>query len=137
MLIEDDDFAPVAPVKAKPRTKAVESETSTTLTCISWLKAQPRTFARKVHTGPMGEGGHPDIDACQAGRAIKIEMKVPGKKPDSRQMARLRIWQDSGALVGWATSLPEVKAIMAHCADPAWINPLTGPGAPEADRRYG
>lgn len=124
----DDDFAP-PPRKRRPD-RHDESETSRTGKVLTWLKTQPRTHARKVHTGPMGEGGHPDIDGCQDGRAFKIEMKKEGEVPTPRQMARLHIWQAAGALVGWAENVEHAKQILAHRADFEWRNPLNAPGAP-------
>lgn len=129
----DEEFAP-SPRRRKPAVEN-ESETSRTDKVLTWFKAQPDTYARKVHTGPMGEGGHPDIDGCQAGRAFKIEMKREGEVPDLRQMARLKLWQAAGALVGWAENVDHVKQIMAHRADVEWRNPLTAPGAPATGER--
>jgi hypothetical protein len=118
------------PDRAPRRQPSVEPEAKITERALTWLNAQPRCYAWKLHTGPMGEGGHPDIDGCIAGRSIKIEMKRPGEKPTRRQMGRLLRWRQAGALVGWATSVEEVRAIVAHAADLDWENPLTGPGAP-------
>jgi hypothetical protein len=129
----DERFDPEqGPGNRPPRQRRrVRSETDITKECISWLKAQPETYARKLHTGPMsGETKHPDIDGCTRGRSIKIEMKRPGEKPDRGQMARLLQWRAAGALVGWATSVEEVRAIFANAANPDYVNPLTGPGAP-------
>lgn len=130
----DDRFDPQknpGPRNRPPRARApVKTETVITGEALSWLNAQPDTYAWKLHTGPMGEGGHPDIDGCTRGRSIKIEMKRPGEKPTRRQMARLLRWRAAGALVGWATSVEEVRAIFAHADDPEYVNPLTGPGAP-------
>lgn len=116
--------------KPPRRHPVVRPESEITKEAITWLKAQPRTYAWKLHTGPQGEGGHPDIDGCTNGRSIKIEMKRPGEKPTRRQMARLLQWRASGALVGWATSVEEVRAIFANANNPDYVNPLTGPGAP-------
>lgn len=131
--IVDDDFAPTPP-RRKPDRKN-EAETSRTGKVLTYLKSLPRTHARKVHTGPMGEGGHPDIDGCREGRAFKIEMKRHGEVPNARQMARLRVWQASGALVGWAEDVEHARQIMAYWDDYEWRNPLTAPGAPPRVRK--
>lgn len=123
----DDRYQPERPARRHP---AVKSEKEITDEAISWLKAQTCCYAWKLHTGPMGEGGHPDIDGCVNGRSIKIEMKRPGETPTRRQMARLLQWRGAGALVGWATSVEEVRAIFANADNPEYVNPLTGPGAP-------
>lgn len=129
--VTDDDFAPPPP-RRKPEQRH-ESEASRTAKILTYLKSRPNNHSRKVHTGPMGEGGHPDIDGCEAGRALKIEVKKPGEKPDDRQMARLMVWQASGALVGWVETVEHTKQIMAHVGDYQWRNQLTGPGAPPRD----
>jgi hypothetical protein len=123
----DERYDPGKPPRRAPQHRP---ETEITKDAIIWLKTQPRTYAWKLHTGPQGEGGHPDIDGCTNGRSIKIEMKRPGETPTTRQMARLLRWRATGALVGWATSVEEVRAIFAHADDPEYVNPLTGPGAP-------
>lgn len=122
----DERFEPGKPPRRQP---SIKPESEITAEALTWLNAQPATFAWKLHTGPMGEGGHPDIDGCSAGRCIKIEMKRPGEKPTRRQMARLLQWRATGALVGWATSVEEVRALLAM-RDTDYVNPLTGPGAP-------
>lgn len=129
----DERFDPEKGVGNRPPRKRtrVKSETEITRECITWLKAQPGTYAWKLHTGPMSsETKHPDIDGCTNGRSIKIEMKRPGERPDKGQMARLLQWRAAGALVGWATSVEEVRAIFANADNPDYVNPLTGPGAP-------
>lgn len=80
-------------------------------------------LARKVHGNAYGVAGEPDIDACIRGRAVKIELKVAGKKPSALQFARLRAWAEVGALAGWATSLEQVDALLSHVDDLTWENP--------------
>ncbi len=132
-ILDDEDFAP-PPVRAPARRKPplrVRSETERTKDVLDWLKAQPRTYAFKKHTSAQGEGGHPDIFACRAGRMVLVEMKKPGERPDTRQMQRLRTWQDAGAAVCWASDIAHVREMFDRMdADPCWTNPLTGPGAP-------
>lgn len=127
--VDDGYTPPQKKIKVARRLVPVRSETEITKECLGWLNTQPFTYAWKLHTSAFGEGGHPDIDGCANGRSIKIEMKKPGEKPDSRQMGRLKAWRAAGALVGWASSLDEVQAIFAHRHDPNWHNPLTAPGA--------
>lgn len=131
----EDGFGPESDAPRRRQREHGKSEVERTAEVLSWLKDQPDTFARKVHTGPMGEGGHPDIDGCQAGRAFKIEMKQPGKVPDKRQMMRLKVWRAAGALVGWAENVEHARQIMAYRGDYEWRNPLTAPGAPDREER--
>lgn len=129
---EDEPFSAQL-ARARSRTRSTtRPEGEITAEALEWLNSQPRTKARKVHQSAMTGGGEPDIDACCRGRAVKIEMKRPGEEPPERQLRRMREWQRSGALVGWACSLPDVQALMERVADMQWQNPLTGPGAPVA-----
>jgi len=79
-------------------------------------------YARKVH-GNAYSSGEPDIDACVRGRAVKVEVKVPGRKPTAQQLARLRRWQEAQALAGWVTSLSELVELLDHLDDLDWQNP--------------
>jgi len=72
-------------------------------------------YARKVH-GNAYSSGEPDIDACVRGRAVKVEVKVPGRKPTAQQLARLR-------RAGWVTSLSELVELLDHLDDLDWQNP--------------
>lgn len=132
-MIIDDDYPP-PPSRARAQRKPpppVRNETQRTKDVIAWMKAQPRTYAFKKHTGPHGEGGHPDIFACRDGRMVLVEMKVPGDRPDSRQFERLRTWQAAGAAVCWADDVEHVRQLFERMdSEPNWINPLTGPGVP-------
>lgn len=106
-----------------------ESEADITKKSIRWLKRQPATYAWKLFGSVMGETGHPDIDGCTGGRSIKIEMKRPGERPTAHQMARLRQWRETGAIVGWASSVEQVQQLVTYAKQsPEWRNPLTGPG---------
>lgn len=89
---------------------------------IDHIKSLPKAHARKVHQDRFS-GGEPDVDAVIDGRAVKIEVKVPGKEPTPRQMAVMRRWVPTGALVGWVVSLDEAKALLEHLDDPDWVNP--------------
>lgn len=132
-VVDDDECVPPAVTARRHREPPprVRGETERTKDVLAWLKAQPCTYALKKHTNAQGEGGHPDIFACRAGRMVLVEMKRPGEKPDTRQMERLRTWQSAGALVCWAYDVDHVRALFERAdADPNWINPLTGPGVP-------
>lgn len=124
-MIEDEDYRPEI---TRRRTPAVPLEGDITELCLTWANAEPQTFARKRHTGPLEETGHPDIEGCRQGFCFQVEMKRPGRKPTTKQMARLLRWRAAGATVGWATSLDEFRAIVER-AGTGWVNPLTGPGA--------
>lgn len=73
------------------------------------IRSMDQAHARKVHGGPFQDAGEPDIDACVRGRAVKIELKMPGAEPTPVQYAALRRWERAGALAFWATSVDEVR----------------------------
>lgn len=135
VIVDDEEYEPPVPAPTLRAKMVAErdrrSETPRTNEVLSYLNSLPCTYAYKVHGAHRGEGGHPDIDCCSYGRSVKIEMKRPGKRPDGRQMERLRGWQKAGALVGWAETVEHAREILAHRDDPVlWHNPLTEPGDP-------
>jgi len=134
VIVDDEEYEPASGPTLRAQMVAERdrrAETPRTQEVIAWLKTLPHTYAYKLHTSHRGEGGHPDVDCCSMGRTVKIEMKRPGRTPDSRQMERLRTWQAAGALVGWAETVEHAREILAHRDDPVpWINPLTEPGDP-------
>lgn len=138
--LEDLDFDPTAVAdrkgKARNRGEGGQSEAAFTTETLNALNARPGHRAQKVTPGPSGGEGEPDIDGCALtryglGRSFKIELKVGTKRPTDVQQARLLQWQQSGALVGWATSIDEVWQILAHVNDPDYRWVRGGPsGAP-------
>ena len=84
---------------------------------IKWLRDLPETHARKVHGGPYGTIGEPDIDACIRGRTVKIEVKRPGKDYTltPHQESAIRRWNEAGAVAFVATSIEDVqRALVSH-----------------------
>lgn len=81
------------------------------------IRSMDEAWARKVHGSPFQDAGEPDIDACLRGRAVKIELKMPGAEPTPIQYASLRRWERAGALAFWATSVDEVRAFLVGVDD--------------------
>lgn len=80
---------------------------------ISYLNGLPHARARKVHGGAHGPAGEPDVDACVAGRAVKVEVKAPGAAGATRlQRRRLEQWAEAGAVVGEVRSVEDVRALL-------------------------
>lgn len=85
---------------------------------LDYANALPRTTAHKVHGGPHIIPGEPDLDIVCNGRAVKVEVKVPGTEHAIRkavtpsQRARLRTYDRAGAIVGVVTSVDELRALM-------------------------
>jgi hypothetical protein len=127
MTVDIPEDAPYAP---RPRTTRVRhvSEEEIKAGVLDYLRGLDASYARKVHGGAMGNTGEPDIDACVRGRAVKLEGKRPGKRPDPAQLGALRRWQAAGALVGWFTSTAHVRELLAHVADSGYVTDLTHAG---------
>lgn len=67
-------------------------------------------YGGRVSVGAPGQadiyGHRPD------GMAFYIEVKLPGEKPRKNQLDFLQAMRDSGAIAGWATSIPEALQIV-------------------------
>lgn len=127
--IPEDDRSFAVRVRATRSAPSTPSEGSIVADCLRWLAVQPRTQSRKVHQSAVSGSGEPDLDICCRGRAVKVEVKRPGEHPTAKQMRRMKCWRDAGALVGWVTSLDELRGLMDRVDDPAWQADLTRPGA--------
>jgi hypothetical protein len=92
---------------------------------VRWVIGRLRELghARKIHGSVYQDAGEPDVDACIDGRAVKIEVKMPGATPTGVQVGALRRWQRAGALAGWVTSMRELEALVGHVNDYGWVNP--------------
>lgn len=122
---EDAAYAP-PPRRTRFRTR---SEADIVEDVLTYLRGLPGSYARKVHGGAYGNKGEPDIDACVRGRAVKLEAKRPGEKPDPAQSGAMKRWSMAGALVGWFIDLAQVKQLLDHVDDRGFVPPdLTHPG---------
>lgn len=67
-------------------------------------------YGGRVSVGTPGQadiyGHRPD------GKAFYIEVKLPGEKPRKNQLDFLQAMRESGAIAGWATSIPEALQIV-------------------------
>ena len=54
---------------------------------------------------PMGLSGWPDLYAIKDGRAIHIEVKMPGNYPTKLQIKRIEEFSRAGAIAGWVDSV--------------------------------
>lgn len=81
---------------------------------LHYLNGLDDCYARKVHGGAYGTNGEPDLDICLKGRAIKLEVKAPGRENTVTEMQfkALAKWGKAGAIVGVVTSLEEVKELL-------------------------
>lgn len=73
---------------------------------LATLNAMPGCRVKKRHATVMGESDL-DIYGCINGRALFLEVKVPGKQPTPRQEKFIREWQGVGAIAGFVTSVDE------------------------------
>lgn len=86
------------------------SEKSISQAIVRYLNDLPTGHARKVHGGPYGTIGEPDVDACISGRCVKIEVKRPETRANvtPHQQRALDAWDAAGAVSFVAVSLVEV-----------------------------
>ena len=75
-------------------------------------KRYPYSKFINIHVDEFGNDGEPDIVGCYNGRAVVMEVKQPGEKPDPLQERKLNHWSAAGALVGVVTSVPEAMGLM-------------------------
>lgn len=101
----------------------VKGESHLTTRLVDHINSLPTGYAVKVHGSAYGHAGEPDINACLAGRMVRVEVKMPGHKPTPVQWGKLRRWAKAGALVGYVTSLEELQSLLTHADDRLWTNP--------------
>ncbi len=67
-------------------------------------------YGERIKIGNNGDadvwGHRPD------GMAFYVEIKLPGEKPRKDQLEFLEAMRNSGAIAGWATSIPEAIEIV-------------------------
>jgi rubredoxin len=102
---------------------APRSESQLVTQVLTWLRGLDESHAHKIHGSRYSDAGEPDIDACIRGRAVKIELKMPGNKPTPVQMASMRRWEAAGAYVFWSTSLEDVQRNISMMGTTARANP--------------
>jgi len=66
----------------------------------------------KMHGGPHGHAGAPDIIGALKGRFLALEVKKPGKDTTPIQKVELRAWAQAGAISGRVESVEEVKNLI-------------------------
>ena len=61
----------------------------------------------------VGKPGQSDIYGHRPdGKAFYIEVKLPGEKPRQNQLDFIEAMKNTGAISGWATSIPEALKIV-------------------------
>ena len=79
---------------------------------LNFLSSIRGCFAMKMHGGPYGRGGMPDISGCFMGYRFDIEVKRPGKVATPRQLAMMNKIAEAGGTVFVAHSAAEVKTAL-------------------------
>lgn len=125
---EDAPFSPRAATPARAGKPRRKPEAEVVAEALAMLRNRPATYARKVHGGAMGNVGEPDLDAVSEGRAIKLEAKAEGKRPEKAQVGALRRWAKAGALVGWFTCNDHIQQLLDHLHTPGFVPDLDHPG---------
>jgi hypothetical protein len=90
---------------------AKQSEASITKQIMGWLKAQPWTYASKIHGGSFGRGGRPDVQGNVGPIVFYMEIKTEIGKLAPRQMVEIEKIRKSGAIVAVVRSLAEAQAV--------------------------
>lgn len=95
-------------------------ESAVVASILKYLNSLPDCRAIKT-AGDAKRLGEPDIDCCYKGRAIKLEVKRPGRehgysndtgKLTKLQIATLSKWKAAGAIAGVVCSVEDVKRIL-------------------------
>ena len=61
----------------------------------------------------VGKPGQSDIYGHRPdGKAFYIEVKLPGQKPRQNQLDFIEAMKNTGAIAGWATTIPEALKIV-------------------------
>ncbi len=120
-------YRPVRVPGSPGAARVYASEARLTKALLDYLRGLEKCWARKVHGSRYQDAGEPDLDGCLRGRAIKCEVKMPGKTPTPVQFAALRRWERAGALAGWVTSREELDDLLEHADDSGWMNPRLSP----------
>lgn len=126
--LDDAPYSPRATTPARAGRPRLRAEADIVADALKLLRRLPHSYARKVHGGPMGNVGEPDLDGCTRGRATKFEAKQPGKRPTPPQIGALRRWAAAGALVGWFTSNVHIEQLLDHLDEPDFVPDLEHPG---------
>lgn len=120
----DSKVTPASP--SKRRAARGETEATVRENCLKLLNANGY-FIVKHMTG-SGTRGTPDVIGCIGGRMVVIEFKKGTEVPTPVQLRQMRLWQDAGALAGWARSTSDVRRLLSHLDDLAWRNDFRNPG---------
>jgi Holliday junction resolvase len=75
------------------------------------LAKNPETACFRVHGGPHGVRGLPDIVGCSQGFFFAFEVKLPGKKNTLTmiQAKKLRDLEEAGGIVAVVTTVLEAR----------------------------
>lgn len=66
----------------------------------------------KFHGSGFTEEGTPDVLGCYKGRALALEIKLPGEEATPIQLKRLAEWRTAGAIVGVVHSIEELRNLL-------------------------
>ena len=107
-------------------------ESQITADILKFLKSVDGCFAMKVHGGPYGQGGLPDITGCFMGYRFDIEVKRPGRAATPRQAAMMRKIAAAGGTVLVVHSVADVISALGDD-----LRVVVFPGIPHPESREG
>jgi hypothetical protein len=87
------------------------SEDSIVKASMRYLRSLPNCKARK-RRGGVSNRGEPDIYGSINGMHFEIEVKAPGNVPTPHQKARLKEWDEAGAITGVSYCIDDTMAII-------------------------
>jgi hypothetical protein len=94
-------------------------ESSVVASCLNFAKKFDFMHFEKVFGGGMGNAGKPDLDGCVCGITVKAECKAPGGKLSDLQTAKLKQWENAGAVVGVVYSKEEFVELCIRACERA------------------
>lgn len=80
------------------------------------LEEYPGSWLVKIHGGPMQAAGIPDLIGCIEGRAVGLEVKVPGKEDTltKRQGSTLAALRRAGGISAVVTTPSEALQVVSE-----------------------
>lgn len=76
----------------------------------------------KFHGSGFTEEGTPDVLGCYKGRALALEIKLPGEEATPIQLKRLAEWQIAGAITGVVRSIEETRELIREADKQALVD---------------
>lgn len=90
------------------------TERSLQSSVLKFLSSIEKCKAYNLHGSAWSGSGRPDIIGCYRGVTFVVELKLQGELPTAIQEYELCKWRASGAIAWYATSVDQVKQMIAE-----------------------